>query len=56
MSLLLAKPPILMRNNELRPPGSTPLHEANKVAKEKKESKESNHVQDDRPHGHGRGG
>ena len=33
-----------MRNNELRPPGSTPLPEANMAAEDKKESKESNHV------------
>ena len=47
MSLLLA-------NNKQW--SETSLPEANKAAKEKKESKESNHVQDDRPHGHGRGG
>ncbi|CAN7079748.1 unnamed protein product [Brassica oleracea var. botrytis] len=39
MSLLLVKAPILMRNNELRPFGSTPLPEANKAAKKRKNPK-----------------
>ena len=41
-----------MRNSELRPPGLTPLPDTNKAAEEKK----GNHVQNDRPHGHSRGG
>ncbi|XP_048631046.1 uncharacterized protein LOC125605082 [Brassica napus] len=52
---------LLMRNTEMRPPGSTPLPEANKAVEEKKEpTKESNHVHHDKPHGYrngyGRGG
>ncbi|XP_048623559.1 uncharacterized protein LOC125592440 [Brassica napus] len=42
--------------NELRPPGSTPLPEANMAAEDKKESKESNHVHYDKPHSSGHGG
>ena len=55
MSLLLAgqNNGLLMRNSELRPPGLTPLPDTNKAAEEKKRG---NHVQNDKPHGHGRGG
>lgn len=47
---------LLMRNSEMRPPGSTPLPEANVAAEEKK--KETNHVQREfygRGRGRGRG-
>ncbi|XP_023633330.1 uncharacterized protein LOC111828962 [Capsella rubella] len=36
---------LLMRNNELRPPGTALLPEINDVASDKKEAKEANHVQ-----------
>ncbi|XP_023633355.1 uncharacterized protein LOC111828994 [Capsella rubella] len=47
--LLLAehKNELLMRDSEMRPPGSAPLPEANVVASDKKETKEINHVQRD---------
>ncbi|XP_022569071.1 uncharacterized protein LOC111211991 [Brassica napus] len=46
---------LLMKNSEMRPPGSAPLPEAHKV--EKKDPKESNHVYNERrTHGRGRGG
>ena len=59
--LVEANNELLMRNSEMRPPGSTPLPEANKAVEEKKEpTKESNHVHHDKPHdcgnGYGRGG
>lgn len=49
---------LLMRNSELRPPGSAPLPEANVATDAKKESeKETNHVQREyRQSGRGRGG
>ncbi|KAG7594482.1 Integrase catalytic core [Arabidopsis thaliana x Arabidopsis arenosa] len=58
MSLLLAEQnnDLLMRYSKLRPHRLTPLLDANKAAEDKKESKESNHVQSDRPHGRDRGG
>ncbi|XP_013731516.1 cold shock protein 2-like [Brassica napus] len=47
---------LLMRNSEMRPPGSTPLLEAYKAIEEKKEpTKESKHVHHDKPHGYGNG-
>ncbi|KAG7556749.1 Reverse transcriptase RNA-dependent DNA polymerase [Arabidopsis suecica] len=58
MSLLLAEQNngLLMRYSKLRPHRLTPLLDANKAAEDKKESKESNHVQSDRPQGRDRGG
>ncbi|CAL9234582.1 unnamed protein product [Arabidopsis halleri] len=58
MSLLLAEQnnDLPMRYSKLRPHRLTPLLDANKAAEDKKESKESNHVQSDRPHGRDRGG
>ena len=54
MSLLLAghNNGLLMRNSELRPPGTNPLPEAHAAVEAKKES---NHVQSDSQHGRGRG-
>ena len=43
---------LLMRNSELRPPGSTPLPEAHVAAEA---SKETNHVQNNSQRGRGRG-
>ncbi|KAF8113497.1 hypothetical protein N665_0049s0013 [Sinapis alba] len=42
---------LLMRNSEMRPPGSKPLPEAHNALKETKEGNEANHVQHDN---HGR--
>ncbi|XP_013673925.1 uncharacterized protein LOC106378323 [Brassica napus] len=48
---------LLMKNSEMRPPGSAPLPEAHKAGQEKKDPKESNHVYNERrSHGRGRGG
>ena len=44
---------LLMRNSEMRPPGSTPLPEAHAA---EEAMNESNHVHHDKPHGHCRGG
>ncbi|KAF8062840.1 hypothetical protein N665_1193s0004 [Sinapis alba] len=38
---------LLMRNSEMRPPGSKPLPEAHNASKETKEDNEANHVQHD---------
>ena len=43
---------LLMRNSELRPPGTNPLPEAHATVEAKKES---NHVQSDSQHNRGRG-
>ncbi|XP_013678831.1 uncharacterized protein LOC106383254 [Brassica napus] len=48
---------LLMKNSEMRPPGSAPLPEAHKAEHEKKDPKESNHIYNERrTHGRGRGG
>jgi len=57
--LLLAKAnnELLMKNSEMRPPGSAPLPEAHKAEHEKKDPKESNHVYNERRiHGRNCGG